>query len=229
MADQRYFTTFTIILAVLIVLGFVQFSVRGFVDVRRVPLITHLHGAFMVGWLVLAVAQNVLVHRGELHIHRKLGWFAAMLVAGIAVVGVAVGFSAVSGQRVPPFFTNSYFLALTIIEPLAFSAVVAWGVSLRRNTQWHRRAMLGATIIILEPALGRLLPMPLMGGMGEWAILAVQLLVLFILAGHDRKVLGRTHPATLSLMAIVTSVHLAVAGLSLLPPFAAFAEAVAAR
>jgi hypothetical protein len=228
MADQRYFTTFTTVLALFIVLGFVQFSLRGFVDVRSVPLLTHLHGAFMLAWLGLAVAQNLLVHRGELHLHRKLGWIAAMLVAGIAVVGVAVGFSAVAGQRVPPFFTNPYFLALTIVEPLAFAAVVAWGVSLRRKTQWHRRAMLGATVIILEPALGRLLPMPLMGGMGEWAILAVQLLVLAILAGHDRKLLGRTHPATLSMMAIVIGVHLAVTALSVLPPFAAFAEAIAA-
>jgi hypothetical protein len=228
MADQRYFTRFTIVLAVLIVLGFVQFSLRGFVDLRRVPLLTHIHGAFMVAWLGVAVAQNILVHKGELQTHRRVGWLAAALVAGIAVMGVTVGFSAVAGQRVPPFFSDPYFLALTIVEPVAFAAVVAWGVSLRRDTQWHRRTMLGANVIILEPALGRLLPMPLMGGMGEWVILALQLLVLTVLARHDRQVLGKTHPATLSMMGIIVLVHLAVFAISIFPPFVALAQAVAA-
>lgn len=228
MADQDYFTRFTIILALLILFGFAQFSLRGFVDVRSASLLTHLHGVLMVGWLGVAVAQNVLVHRGELRVHRKLGWLAAALVVAIAVLGVTVGFSALAGRRVPPFFSDPYFLALTTVEPIVFAGVVAWGVSLRRQTQWHRRAMLGATIIILEPALGRLLPMPLMGAWGEWTILALQLLALAILASHDRKTMGRIHPVTLSLMAIVTAVHLAVTGLSMFPPFAAFAESVAA-
>ena len=229
MADQRYFTKFTIILAILIVLGFAQFSLRGFVDLSQVPLLTHLHGALMVTWLAVAIAQNMLVHKGELQTHRKLGWFAAVLVAGIAVMGIMVGFSAVAGQRVPPFFSDPFFLALTIVEPVAFAAVVAWGVSLRRNTQWHRRAMLGATVIILEPALGRLLPMPLLGGMGEWVILALQLLALAVLARHDRQVLGKTHPATLSMMGIMVLVHLTVTAISIFPPFVALAQLVAAR
>lgn len=228
-ADQNYFTGFTITLAILIIFGFVQFAMRGFVDVRKVPVLTHLHGAFMVAWLGLAVAQNVLINRDELALHRMLGWLAAALVAGIAVMGVAVGFSAVAGNRVPPFFSHSYFLALTMIEPIAFAAVVAWGVSLRRKTQWHRRAMLGANVIILEPALGRLLPMPLMGGWGEWVILLLQLLVLSILASHDRKVLGKVHPATFSMMAIVTIIHVSITAISLLPPFEAFAEVVGGR
>lgn len=218
MSDQSFFTRFTIVLALLIVFGFMQFAARGFVAFQNVPLLTHLHGAFMVAWLGVAVAQNVLVHRDELSLHRKLGWAAAVLVTGIAVLGVTVGFSAVAGQRVPPFFSNSYFLALTIVEPVAFAAVVAWGVSLRRQTQWHRRAMLGANVIILEPALGRLLPMPLMGGWGEWAILALQLLTLLVLARHDRKVLGSVHPATVRLMFIVMAVHVSVTGLSIVPP-----------
>jgi hypothetical protein len=228
MADQPYFTRFTICLAIFIVFGFVQFSLRGFVDVRSAPLLTHLHGGLMLAWLGVTIAQNVLVGRDQLSVHRKLGWMACALVAGIAVIGVSVGFNAVAGDRGPPFFSTPYFLALTIIEPLAFAGVVAWGVTLRRSTQWHRRLMLGATIIILEPALGRLLPMPLMGAWGEWTILALQVLVLTILARHDHKVLGKAHPATISLMAIVVIVHLSVSLLSIVSPFAAFAEAVAA-
>lgn len=227
-ADQGFFTRFQIVLALLILFGFAQFAMRGFVDVRAVPWLTHLHGVFMAGWLVLAVAQNLLAGRGELRVHRKLGWAAAALVAGIAVLGVTVGVGAVAGHRVPPFFSDAYFLALTTVEPLAFAALVAWAVTLRRKTEWHRRLMLGASVVILEPALGRLLPMPLMGGWGEWAILAVQLAVLAILARHDRKVLGAIHPATTALMAVAVLVHVAVFALSVFPPVAALAASLAA-
>jgi len=227
MADQAYFTRFTVVLALFILFGFAQFALRGIVDVRAAPLLTHAHGVFMVTWLGVAVAQNVLVHRNELALHRKLGWFAALLVAGIAVLGVSVGFSAVAGHRVAPFFTNNYFLALTIVEPIVFAALVLWGVTLRRDTQWHRRIMLGAMVIILEPALGRLLPMPIMGAWGAWTILAVQLAVLALLAGHDRKVSGKVHGATLSLMGIVVASHLTIRALAAFGPFADYAEALA--
>jgi hypothetical protein len=227
MADQRFFTRYTIVLAAFILFGFLQFSMRGFVDVRRAPLLTHFHGVLMVGWLAVAVTQNLLVERGQLGFHRKLGWVAALMVAGIAIVGVSVGLSALAGERHPPFFSKSYFLALTMIEPVVFAAVVAWGVFLRRRTEWHRRAMLGALVVILEPALGRILPMPLMNGWGEWTIVALQILALLILARHDRKVLHQVHPATLSLLAIVVVTHLAVRLLSEAAPFIAFADGLA--
>jgi hypothetical protein len=228
MADQDYFTRFTIILALFILFGFGQFALRGFVDVRSTALLTHAHAAFMVAWLGLAVAQNLLVGRGQLQLHRTLGWVAAALVAGIAIIGVNVGFGAVVGQRTPPFFSPPYFLALTMVEPIVFAAIVAWGVSLRRDTQSHRRAMLGSMIVILEPALGRLLPMPLLGGSGQVIILALQLLVLSVLATHDRKLLGRVHSVTLALFGIVTTMHVAIMALSKFPPFVVFVERISA-
>src|SRR3546814_19150614 len=48
---------------------------------------------------------------------------------------------------------------------------------------WHRRLMIGATIVVLEPALGRLLPIPLMGVWAEPAVTLCQLAAVAI----DRK------------------------------------------
>jgi hypothetical protein len=228
LADQAYFTRFTIILALFIMAAFIQFSLRGFVDVRNAPLLTHAHGALMVAWLGIVVAQNLTAQTGRTDWHRQLGWTGAALTGAIMVVGVALGFDVVAGNRAPPFFSAPYFLALTTVEPIAFAGLVAWGVALRRNTQWHRRAMLGAMVVILEPALGRLLPMPLLGGWGEWTILALQLSVLAMLALHDRGTGGRVHPATLVLMTVVTAAHLTIFGLSVTPAFAAYAETLAA-
>ncbi|HZU52229.1 MAG TPA: hypothetical protein VE968_10185 [Sphingomicrobium sp.] len=227
MADQAFFARYSIFIATFIIASFAQFSLRGLVDIRAVPPIVHAHAAIMVSWLALFVIQNQLVHRGELAIHRKLGWLSAAVVAAVAVLGCAVGYEALRQHMVPPFFTSSYFLALTAIEASVFAFVVGWAVALRRRTEWHRRMMFAATFLLLEPALGRLLPMPLLGGYGEWVALVVQLGFVARLAMHDRKVLGSMHPATFCAAAILVAVHCAVSLVATLPPVISIASAIA--
>lgn len=227
MADQGFFVRFAIALAVFIPFGFIQFALRGFSNFADAPPIVHLHGGLMVSWLGIFVAQNLLIHRGQLPIHRKLGWTAAALLPVIAVTGIWVGYNAVAMHRVPPFFSNPYFLALTSVGSLVFAGTVGWAITLRRQVQWHRRVMLGAMFILLEPALGRLLPMPLLGMWGEWVTLLVQLICVGILARHDRKVLGEIHPATTSIAAILIASHILFETLAVLPPVVAFAQTVA--
>ena len=228
MADQGFFVRYAVVLAAFILFGFAQFAMRGFSSFGSAPPMVHLHGGLMVAWLGIFIAQNLLVHKGELGLHRKLGWFSAVLVAVIAVTGVLVGYNAVAEGRLPPFFSPPYFLALTAVGSLVFAAMVYWAVSLRRQVQWHRRIMLGAMFILLEPALGRLLPMPLIMPWGEWLTLGIQLIFVGVLARHDRKVLGSVNPATKAIAAILILSHVLFELLAVLPPVVRFAEAVAA-
>lgn len=226
--DQRFFVRLSISLAAVIVFGFAQFSARGMVDLPAVPGWVHLHAALMLGWLGLLIGQNLLVQRGEISLHRKIGWLGGVLALTICATGLYTGYMAVQLQRFPPFFSNAYFLALTFTELVVFAIMVVWAIALRRQTQWHRRLMIGATIIALEPAFGRLLPMPLLGDWGEWIILVFQLVFVAILARHDRSISGNIHPATLASGAIVTAVHVVISGLALFPPFQRFAESIVA-
>lgn len=228
MADQSFFVRYAVVLALFIIFGFAQFAMRGFSHFGTAPPIVHLHGGLMIAWLGIFIAQNMLAHKGELGLHRKLGWFSAVLVTVIAVTGVLVGYHAVAAGRQPPFFSPPYFLALTAVGSVVFAAMVYWAVSLRRQVQWHRRIMLGAMFILLEPALGRLLPMPLIIPWGEWLTLAIQLVFVGVLARHDRKMLGSVHPATKAIAAILILSHMLFELLAVLPPFVNFAEAVAA-
>ncbi|MEZ5851481.1 MAG: hypothetical protein R3D68_12620 [Hyphomicrobiaceae bacterium] len=227
--DQPFFTKLAIALALFIIVGFVQWSLRGFVSIGATPWWVHAHGLFMVLWLAIFVAQNVLAGRGNFQLHRRLGWMAMIVVAGTGVFGSLAGIQALALHRIPPFFTNAYFLALTQVEIGLFVATVAWAVACRRQTQWHRRLMVGATVLLMEPALGRLLPMPLLGGMGEWLVLAFQLVPLAILARHDRANGAAVHPATLSAAAIVIGSHVLVTVLAGLPAFAEIANRIAGQ
>jgi len=227
MADQGFFVRYAVAIALFIVFGFVQFAMRGYSDFPNAPTIVHVHGVLMVSWLGIFIIQNLLIHRGELALHHKLGWISAGIVVLIAITGLVVGYNAVATHRLPPFFSDPFFLALTGVGSLMFAGMVGWAITLRRQTQWHRRVMLGAMFILLEPALGRLLPMPLMGMWGEWTILVIQLVCVGILARHDQHVLGAIHPATKAIAAILIVEHILFETLAVAPPFVAYARTVA--
>lgn len=228
LADQPFFTRYAVVLALIILFGFAQFEMRGFVDIRAAPAFLHLHGAIMVSWLALTVAQNLIIQKPNVQLHRTVGWVGSGLAAAVVVMGAYTGRQAIIRHMAPPFFTTPQFLALTQVEAIAFGLLVILAILKRRETQAHRRFMLISTIQIVEPAFGRILPMPLLGGWGEWMILGIQLVMLGVLARHDRKVLGAVNRATVTGGAIVVGSHVMITALSSIPAFAAYANALAA-
>jgi len=222
--DQSFWQKMMIGIAVFIVFGFAQFALRGFVQPAQAPIHVHLHGLVMLSWLGLSIVQAALIQRDNLALHRRLGWIGVLLAAAVVVTGSYAGLRAIETGRQPPFFSPGYFLALTQIGIAFFAALVAFAVVRRRQTEWHRRLMLGALIMIVEPALGRLLPMPFIMPWGEWLVLAIQLGVFAIVMRHDRKVLGHVHPATLAAMLVVTLSHVVVEAVARIPAWIALAE-----
>lgn len=227
--DEVFFRRLALGLGLFILFSFAQFQARGLVDVMRFPWMVHAHAAAMVAWVALSMVQPRLAGHGARAWHRRLGWFGAALLVAIVPLGSMTGIAAVRHGLVPPFFTPAYFLALVHVGVLAFAATVAWAIAERRRSDWHRRLMIGSTILLMEPALGRLLPMPLLGAAGEWLAMVVQLAAVGLLLRHDRRSLGRVHPATLASAALVTGSHVLVELLALAPPVAALAASIAAR
>jgi hypothetical protein len=227
--DAGFFARLNLGLALFIVFGFAQFQARGFVDVTVFPWYVHAHAAAMLAWLALIVVQPRLIARGDSRLlHRRLGWLGAAFLIAIVAFASMTGIGAIRLGFVPPFFSDAYFLALVHVGVLVFAGMVLWAIAMRHRTDWHRRLMIGSTVMILEPALGRLLPMPLIMPWGEWVALVFQLAALAILARHDLKTLGRVHPATLASAAVVTVGHVAFEALAAFPPFVALAASIAA-
>lgn len=200
-----------------ILFGFAQFAARGFVDFGRAPLVMHLHGLAMVAWLGLLVTQSLLAGRGGLALHRRLGWASAVMMPLIVVLS---SLTCLAGLRLgifPPFFTPAYFLALVHVSVVVFAAVVGVAVIRRGQPDWHKRLILGSTVLLMEPALGRVLPMPLIMPWGEWLSMAIQLGVVALVMRHDRRTLGRIHPATTAVFIIVALNHVLVEMLAIVP------------
>jgi hypothetical protein len=198
------------------------------VDYRAVPLVIHLHGMAMTAWLGLLVVQATLADRGTVAVHRRLGWASAVMVPLILVAGSAACVTGLRLHAVPPFFTPAYFLALVHVELITFAVLVGCAVAMRGEREWHRRLIIASTIVIMEPALGRLLPMPLLGGWAEWLAMLVQFVPVAILARHDRQSIGAIHPATKVAVLAVVGSHVLFTLLGASAPLVALANAIAA-
>jgi len=90
-----------------------------------------------------------------------------------------------------------HFLIFDPVTVLTFAGLTGAAILLRRRTEWHRRLHFCGMTLLLAPAFGRLLPLPLLQPWAWEATFAVTL--LFPLAGAllDVRRSGRIHRAWL--------------------------------
>jgi hypothetical protein len=192
--DDRFFQLTAFAMAATIVAGFSLQLAMGRSSFAS-PLRVHLHALVFMGWVAIYVTQNVLATTGSIALHRRLGWFATSWVAVMVVMGCWVTVAITRNGNVPFFFTPLQFLIFDPMSVFTFAGLIAAGIANRRRTDWHRRLNYCAMALLLGPAFGRLLPMPLLA---PWAYEATFLAVLiFPVIGviADLRRSGRVHPA----------------------------------
>lgn len=239
--NQLYKRT-ALAIAGLMIVGFGLFNVMGLTDITMAPHSVWLHGSVMVSWLLLFVVQSFLGAGRDLSLHRKLGWFGAGLAVIVVATAWNTGFTATMLDRAPPVFYPPYFLGLNLLTPVFFAAFVIAAIRMRKRTDWHRRLMLGAILILTEPALGRLTIMSLiavvgaparaiaLGAANQWLVPAIEMTVQLAIVGaialRDRAVRGSVHPAIWLAMGGVALLYASIWTLAAVPPWAAYVFAL---
>ncbi|BEV02393.1 adenylate cyclase [Novosphingobium olei] len=226
--ERDFHVRMAIGLAIFTVFAFGQFALRGLSHPIGAPWWVHAHGLLMLSWMGLFIVQTRLGRARSMALHRTLGWLSCLVVAAIVLAAINAANRAVELGRVPPFFTNPYFVALTWVDIAGFVGVFAAAVLMRKNAPWHRRLMLAAVLLVLEPGFGRLVPMPLLGTAGPWVERACQIALFAFPLRHDLRTIGRVHPATLVGPAVIVAELAAIFALAAYAPFAAHVEAIAA-
>lgn len=193
--EARFFFTMACVLATLIVAGFSLNIVLGRSTFAS-PLVLHVHGVVMMTGLALYVAQTSLIFGSAISFHRRLGWIAAAWVPLMVATGLLITRHALQTSGGPPFFDKNQFLISNPLHLCGFAGLVAWAITVRRNTGWHRRLMFCGFAMLLGPGIGRLLPTPLFMPYA-WYAVAVLPTLLFMAVGilADRRRYGRAHPA----------------------------------
>jgi uncharacterized membrane protein YozB (DUF420 family) len=176
-AIDRWIYVFTAVSFVVIALaGFIPDSIEKIAAVEAgarppFPLVLHMHAVLMGSFLLLLLAQTVLVATGRCDLHRRLG-LAAMVIAPALVL---VGFILVPtiyhqvwdfAQSAPPEAREALQQRLRILDNimllqirvgLLFPLFLLIGLRARRgDAGLHKRMMILATLAALPAAIDRM-------------------------------------------------------------------------
>jgi uncharacterized membrane protein YozB (DUF420 family) len=181
-ADRRFYAAMSVVASAVIVTGFAStYGHKLLAGSRHVPPIVHVHAGVFVCWLVLFVAQTLLIVRGRVQAHMRLGQAGLALAGAMLVTGLAVAIDAArAGHTGIPgvaFPDPRGFMLLNVASTVVFSLLVAAGWWWRRRPQAHKRLMLAATVAALMPPGISRLP-GVAGHDGAIAVVAVAFLLV---------------------------------------------------
>ena len=144
--------------ALAVLVTWVGFSMSYFARLRSTDVYHHIHGATVGLWIVLLIVQPILYQRGKLALHRKLGWFATIVLVPLIVL---CGFKMLqmmmrSQDAYPPGAT--YMLSFfDVFGMLIFVLFFGLGIYHAKNVHNHARYMVCTVLTILPPAITRVL------------------------------------------------------------------------
>lgn len=223
--ERQFFLFMAIGIAGLVVSAFGLWFVRGISSVAS-PWLVHVHAVSFMAWIALYVTQNVMVYRNDITRHRRIGTAGALLGAWMVFVGLVITPWTLAAHRSPPFFTPGYFLAMDWVNIVVFGVLLTAALKLRRQTDWHRRLMLCATVCVMAPACGRLLIMAT-GEFTTSSLVGMQLAVVAVAMAGDLTLRGRVHSAYFWGVGALVGMGFAIEGVSRFGPFISLAERIA--
>ena len=191
---DRFFLITSIVIAAIFVAGFSTQLAAGRSSFVA-PTIVHVHAVVFFGWVTIFVLQNALVASGSITLHRRLGWTGLGWSIAMVGIGIALMLHIVRSASTPFIFQPQYFLVANVLGLLGFAGLTWAAVAMRRKTDWHRRLHLAGITVILGPAFGRLLPMPLLIPWSFQIACLCSIATLVIIAALDTRRLGHWHPA----------------------------------
>lgn len=199
-SERRFFTAMALVVLVSTFIGFApSYYLRGIVPLPHpmeplVPMV-HLHGLVFSAWVILFATQTGLVAAGRVDLHRRLGVVGMGLIAIMIPLGIYVGLAGVFRPLTsPPGVDPLSWAALPLLGTVVYGGLAVAALLNRRTPQTHKRLMLLAMVEMMQPSLGRVVP--LLGVTGVIQLMA-PLPFLVPLIVWDLRTRGTLHPATL--------------------------------
>jgi len=201
-AERRFYLTMILAMIATVVLGFARsiFLRPLFPDFPTPPEpFFYIHGALYFGWMALLLAQASLVSARNMTLHMRLGVIAWALVPVMIVMGVIGSLIAARrptgfvGVPVPPL----QFLAVVLGDMVMFGLFAGLALAYRRREpQAHKRLIILAAIVLMDPSIGRW-PIDALAQIPDFSFWLKLILFLVPLMVWDVITLRRLHWATL--------------------------------
>lgn len=201
-SERKFYSRMALFLVVLVLLGFApSFYLKGIVPSYprpnpTLPIPVMVHGIVFTIWMAIIVTQTQLISARKHEMHMRLGKLAMLFAILMIPVMYLTTVWQVARANQPPFTDPLTWTIVPLAVILPFALLVWKGWATRRNSQFHKRYLLGAAILtVMGPAIGRLPIMPpTRVGFTIIFLLGFALFVPLVL--WDRKTVGHVHPAT---------------------------------
>lgn len=174
--------------------------------------IVFFHGLGFFSWTVFALYQASLVPARNITLHRAVGLAGISFATALVIFGCLAALNALhTGMAQGQGAGAEAFLIVPLYTIVSFAAFVTWAIANIRRPEWHKRAMLLATITVLGAPVARPLivfvykfpptdQLPVWlgipGSIVGWALVAIGMI-------WDWRTRGRAHPAWLIGLAVL--------------------------
>jgi hypothetical protein len=200
--ERLFYSGMALLIFFLVVIGFAPtWFLRGQLPTRQplhtlVPLVL-LHGTLFTTWIGLFVTQAGLISVRQHKMHMKFGLMTVGLGVAMVVVGLLTAAHEVVAGDGPPGIPPLTFFTIPFLDMVVFASLVAAGYATRRDPQTHKRLMLCATALMLQPGIGRMEFIPSTTLLGNELTTLIAFLLATPLLAWDYAQRGRPHKATL--------------------------------
>jgi hypothetical protein len=210
--------------------AFGGFSVTYFVpmllgQLRDVPPPVHIHGFLFFCWITMFLVQSILIGRGHTTLHRRFGIVGVSLATAMVIFGLMVNLLSNEQRIAAGSLARAYSFGLGgWFAIIAFGTMFALAIKNVKRPELHKRFMLFATAMLLQPAAGRLYR-PFAESWGTfldyptvfWVAWCTVDVVLVSCLIHDWRSMGRLHSVTLICGGVLLARELLPGPLSGLP------------
>jgi hypothetical protein len=195
--ERLFYTGMAVAFLFIVFAGFARtYYLRPYFGTPQLTPLLHLHGLIFTSWIVLLLAQTLLVATKRTAVHRRLGWAGAALAVLMILVGATTAVMRAKIIEVPPGSPSPLvFLTIPLGDMLVFALLIGAGFYYRRRLDVHKRLMLLATIAILPAAVARL-PLDFIQQVGPLAFFGLSDLFILVILLNDLLTRGRPHRAT---------------------------------
>jgi hypothetical protein len=154
---QRISLFFVFILA-LLTWGFYKTYLIFFPSFKGFSSVQHFHGAMMITWMLMLIVQPLLIRFNKISIHRIIGKLS-FVVAPLLIVSIFLVTRMVYLRPDPPLPHDVRIgqTALSLSNIFAFAFLYILAIANRRYTYSHLRFMIGTSLLMIGPGLGRAL------------------------------------------------------------------------
>lgn len=211
----RFFAYMATVILLLVIVAFLRsFYFREFSTVvDRVgmrELLPHLvvHGWVLTTWYVVLCTQSWLVVYRRLAIHRALGFFGLIVALGVVWSGWLTTLRVIPRnlEAGRPLSATASIVVSNTVALVMFVSLIVCAIYLRRRGDFHKRLMLLASMVIMQPVFaGAVTGTRLVGGffglflpraVTPYLFEVAMLIAIAAMVIHDRGTFRAIHPAT---------------------------------